>query len=243
MIVVREVPAVTIVPDAQIADALSSIATAFYSPGAFARPKRARNIADRALDLVLGSLILVCALPLLLALMALVRFTSQGSAMYKQVRVGRHGRLFACYKLRTMVVDADQRLAELLASRPDLALEFAANCKLRDDPRVTRVGRFLRRTSLDELPQLFNVLRGEMSLVGPRPLPPAELARYGTAITEVLGVRPGMTGPWQVSGRNDLMYEERIRLDLGFARHHSTLSNLSIIARTATQVIRPNGAY
>jgi exopolysaccharide production protein ExoY len=243
VIVVTEVQPHSIAGSTELAEAFASAAASFYAPTDVRLRNRYRDVADRALDIVLGSLILLLALPLLVGLMVVIRVTSHGSPVFTHVRVGRHGQLFGCYKLRTMVVDADKKLAALLASRPDLAAEFAENYKLRDDPRVTRVGRFLRRTSLDELPQLFNVLRGEMSLVGPRPMVPAETVRYGDAIVEILSVRPGLTGPWQVSGRNDLACAERIELDLGFVRHHTTRSNLSVIARTATQVIRPNGAY
>ena len=122
--------------------------------------------------------------------------------------------------------------------------EFATYFKLRDDPRVTRVGRFLRRTSLDELPQIFNVMRGQMSLVGPRPLVPSEIERYGDALGGVLTVRPGMTGPWQVSGRSKLSYDERVRIDADFAQQHSIPANLRILVKTATMMVRPrnNGA-
>ena len=138
-----------------------------------------------------------------------------------------------------------RRLADLLASDPILADEFAETFKLKDDPRVTRFGRFLRRTSLDELPQLLNVLRGEMSLVGPRPITEAEMRRYGRYMPIVLSARPGMTGLWQVSGRNDVSYATRVALDVQYAFGQSFGKDLSILARTAVRVLRPSqgGAY
>jgi lipopolysaccharide/colanic/teichoic acid biosynthesis glycosyltransferase len=242
LVVVREVPPAALVDSPEFDEALAAVTSAFYSAKT-PRSVRTRAAVDRLFDVVVGSIILVFALPLLGFLMLVIRLTSRGSPLFTHVRVGRNGELFGCYKLRTMVVDADKQLASLLASRPDLAKEFAESFKLREDPRVTRVGRFLRRTSLDELPQLFNVIRGEMSLVGPRPMTPAETTRYGFAVAEMLSVRPGMTGPWQISGRNDLRCDERVDLDLAFVRHHTTVSNLVIIARTARQVVRPQGAY
>jgi lipopolysaccharide/colanic/teichoic acid biosynthesis glycosyltransferase len=242
LVVVTEVKPAQLVDTPEFDEVLASITSAFYAPAA-PRSARTRAAIDRLFDIAVGSLVLVFALPVLAVLMILIRLTSRGPALYTHVRVGRNGELFGCYKLRTMVVDADKQLASLLASRPDLAKEFTETFKLREDPRVTRVGRFLRRTSLDELPQLFNVIRGEMSLVGPRPVTPAETARYGLAVNEVLSVRPGMTGPWQVSGRSDLRSDERAELDLGFVRHHTTRSNVAILVRTARQVVRPHGAY
>ena len=171
--------------------------------------------------------------------------TSRGPAFYRHERVGRSGRPIGCLKLRTMVVDADGRLAELLASDPALAEEFALTFKLKKDPRVTRLGHLLRRTSLDELPQLVNVLRGEMSLVGPRPITEEEMRRYGQYMPIVLSARPGMTGLWQVSGRNDVSYATRVALDVQYAFGQSLGGDLSILARTVRRVLRPSrgGAY
>ena len=139
-----------------------------------------------------------------------------------------------------MVMDADVRLAELLASDPALAEEFALTFKLKKDPRVTRLGHLLRRTSLDELPQLVNVLRGEMSLVGPRPITEEEMRRYGQYMPIVLSARPGMTGLWQVSGRNDVSYSTRVALDVQYAFGQSLGGDLSILARTVRRVLRPS---
>ncbi|MEP6623784.1 MAG: sugar transferase [Acidimicrobiia bacterium] len=208
-------------------------------------PRAARDGVKRAFDV---SAVVVSAplwAPLMLALAGLIRLSSKGAAFYGHERVGRGGRTIKCLKLRTMVEDADRRLAELLASDPELAAEFARTFKLKDDPRVTRIGRFLRKTSLDELPQLINVLKGEMSLVGPRPITEGEIRRYGQYMPIVLSARPGMTGLWQVSGRNDVSYATRVALDVQYAFGQTLTSDLAIIARTFVRVFRPShgGAY
>jgi lipopolysaccharide/colanic/teichoic acid biosynthesis glycosyltransferase len=209
--------------------------------GSPARPRRRK----RLFDLCFAALVLIATLPLFLLLAAGVRLSSPGPVFYAHQRVGRGGRPFACWKFRTMVVDADRRLELLLRERPDLRDEFARVHKLREDPRVTPFGRWLRRTSLDELPQFWNVLRGEMSVVGPRPLVDPETARYGEAIAAVLGLRPGITGAWQVSGRNDVSYEQRVLMDAVYAASHSLRGDLAIVARTVLVVLRPgrSGAY
>lgn len=208
-------------------------------------PRAARDGVKRAFDV---SAVVISAplwAPLMLALAGLIRVSSKGAAFYGHERVGRSGRTIKCLKLRTMVKDADRRLAELLASDPELAAEFARTFKLKDDPRVTRVGRFLRKTSLDELPQLINVLKGEMSLVGPRPITEDEIRRYGQYMPIVLSARPGMTGLWQVSGRNDVSYATRVALDVQYAFGQTLTSDLVIIARTFVRVFQPSqgGAY
>jgi lipopolysaccharide/colanic/teichoic acid biosynthesis glycosyltransferase len=208
-------------------------------------PRVARNRAKRVFDLTVVTLTAPIWGPVVLALAGLVRLTSRGSAFYRHERVGRFGQPIVCLKLRTMVVDADTRLAGLLASDPDLAEEFARNFKLKDDPRVTWVGSFLRRTSIDELPQLVNVLRGEMSLVGPRPIVAEEMRRYGQYISIVLSARPGITGLWQVSGRNDVPYPMRVALDVQYAFGQSIGTDIEILGRTVTRVLRPSrsGGY
>lgn len=194
--------------------------------------------AQRALDVVVGSVAL-CLLALPMAAVALVVwFTSPGPVVFAQTRVGHQGRLFRCLKFRTMRVGADGELAALLASDDRIRRAFAADFKLRDDPRITRVGRWLRRTSLDELPQFVNVLRGEMSLVGPRPVVPEELWRYGDRGQIVLQVRPGITGPWQVGGRSELPYAQRIDLDVDYALHRSVIGDLRILGQTVQYVLK-----
>jgi exopolysaccharide production protein ExoY len=208
-------------------------------------PRVARNRAKRVFDVSVVSVTAPLWGTAVLVLAGLVRATSRGPAFYRHERVGRSGRPINCLKLRTMVIDADSRLAELLASDPALAEEFALTFKLKKDPRVTRLGHLLRRTSLDELPQLVNVLRGEMSLVGPRPITEEEMRRYGQYMPIVLSARPGMTGLWQVSGRNDVSYSTRVALDVQYAFGQSLGGDLSILARTVRRVLRPSrgGAY
>jgi lipopolysaccharide/colanic/teichoic acid biosynthesis glycosyltransferase len=176
-------------------------------------------------------------------LVLLVRMDG-GPAFYAHERVGRGGRLFGCLKFRSMVVDSERRLAELLARDPAARAEWEATRKLKRDPRVTWVGRFLRASSLDELPQLINVLRGDMSLVGPRPVICAELAaHYGAAAQHYLSVRPGLTGPWQISGRSDTTYAQRVALDVGYATRADLWTDVKILLRTPAAVILRRGAY
>ncbi|MBE1534065.1 sugar transferase [Actinomadura algeriensis] len=177
--------------------------------------------------------------PLLLVVAVLIKVTSPGPVMFRQVRVGRGGREFTVLKFRTMVQDAEARKAELLASNEGDGVLF----KMRADPRVTSVGRWLRRYSLDELPQLINVVRGEMSLVGPRPPLPEEVAQYGGDVYRRLVVKPGLTGLWQVSGRSDLTWEESVRLDLRYVDNWTLVLDLQIIWKTWSAVFRGSGAY
>ena len=181
--------------------------------------------------------ILVCA-PLVLAVVAAVRLTSRGPAFYRQLRIGRGGQYFQCWKFRTMVLDADRHLLGLLDASPALRDEYTAGLKLRTDPRVTPIGRLLRRTSLDELPQLWNVLKGDMSLVGPRPLLIDEPARYGHVLDTVLRVRPGLTGIWQVSGRNTLPYEVRVAMQAQQAEQTALSRDFLVVLRTLVQMVR-----
>jgi exopolysaccharide production protein ExoY len=205
--------------------------------------RRLGGVGKNVLDAFVSALVLAVVLPAILLLVLLIRLESPGRALFRQTRVGRNGRHFTCFKLRTMFIDADDRLRVLLHHDADARHEFAAARKLKADPRVTRVGRFLRATSLDELPQLFNVLRGDMSLVGPRPLVPDELDKYGEHIDVVLQVRPGLTGIWQVSGRNDLPYDVRIALDSDYATSRTFWGDLRIIGRTIPALALRRGAY
>jgi exopolysaccharide biosynthesis polyprenyl glycosylphosphotransferase len=199
------------------------------------RSRAAVNSAKRVFDLVGATTLLLLGGPLLLALMAWVRLHDGGPALFRQVRVGRDGEPFSCLKLRSMVVDAER----LRPDREGIHILF----KLQEDPRVTRPGKLIRRFSLDELPQLWNVVRGEMSLVGPRPPLPEEVARYEDDTLRRLAVLPGMTGLWQVSGRSDLSWEDTVRLDLYYVDNWSMLQDLSILARTLTAVLAARGAY
>ncbi|MFB9239264.1 sugar transferase [Plantactinospora siamensis] len=199
----------------------------------------ARKIVKELVDRTLAAAALVAALPVLLVIALAIKIDSRGPVLFRQIRVGMDGREFGVYKFRTMVVNADTMLAELAARNETDGLLF----KMRDDPRVTRVGRLLRRWSLDELPQLGNVLRGQMSLVGPRPPLPSEVARYDGDVARRLLVKPGMTGLWQVSGRSDLPWEDGIRLDLYYVENWSLASDLTILWKTVGAVLGSRGAY
>jgi lipopolysaccharide/colanic/teichoic acid biosynthesis glycosyltransferase len=167
-----------------------------------------------------------------------------GSVIYRHRRIGKNGKAFDCLKFRTMVANADQVLKDLLNQHPELREEWLRDHKLRDDPRITVVGRFLRRTSLDELPQLWNILRGDMSLVGPRPVVWEELFRYGRNAVSYLAVKPGLTGLWQISGRNDVSYRRRVAMDVYYVRNRNLLLDLYILALTTSVIFnRDGGAY
>ena len=196
----------------------------------------------RGMDMALALIGLVAVAPLLVLLALATKLSSPGPVFFAHGRVGRHGRSFACYKFRTMVVDADARLAALLDHDPVARAEWLRDHKLRDDPRITRIGAFLRRSSLDELPQLFNVLNGTMSLVGPRPIVAGEVARYGSRIADYCSVRPGMTGLWQVNGRSNTTYRQRVAMDVLYVRRRSFALNSLIIAKTIPAVMMQKGS-
>lgn len=197
------------------------------------------QVIKRTLDVV-GALVgLVLAAPLRVLLSLLIRLESPGPVIFRQTRVGQHGRQFEMLKLRSMEVDAEVRLAEVLAQNPLHGPAF----KMPNDPRVTRIGRFMRRWSLDELPQLWNVLRGDMSLVGPRPEEPWVVAQYTDWHRQRLAVKPGLTGPMQVNGRGDLSLDERVQLELDYIQHYSLWRDLEIILRSIPAVISGRGAY
>lgn len=215
------------------------------SPGVPLPAKQTR--LTRTLDVVIAGAAIIVASPLFGLVHAAVWLSSPGPAVFAQERVGRSGQTFKCLKFRTMYEGADDRLAELLATDPEARREWLADHKLKTDPRVTPLGRTLRRLNLDELPQLINVLRGEMSIVGPRPVVPTEAVRYGDALPAVLSVNPGLTGLWQVSGRNDLPYHERVALDVSYVNNRSTIGDLKIIMKTLVAMLSErgngNGAY
>ena len=197
----------------------------------------------RILDIIGAIVLAVVFSPLILAIAVLMRREEEGSIIYKHRRIGRDGRAFECLKFRTMVPNADQVLRELLERDPAIKAEWLRDHKLRCDPRVTRLGRFLRRTSLDELPQLWNVMRGEMSLVGPRPVVREELLRYGRNVRTYLSAKPGITGLWQVKGRNDTDYRRRVVLDTYYVRNQGLLLDLYILLKTTRVVLGGSGAY
>ncbi len=197
----------------------------------------------RGLDVALASLALLAALPFLAACAAAIRLTSEGPLFFLQSRLGQGGKAFSIVKFRTMVVNAEAVLTEYLAAHPEAKQEWMTDHKLRMDPRITPVGRFMRKFSLDELPQLWNVVKGEMSLVGPRPIVASEIPKYGESYADYCRVRPGLTGLWQVSGRNDTGYTQRVELDRHYVRCWSVTRDLEIIARTLPAVVRSAGAY
>jgi lipopolysaccharide/colanic/teichoic acid biosynthesis glycosyltransferase len=191
----------------------------------------------------LAALLLLLALSPLLALVAYLIWQRDGApVLFAHYRVGVNGKLFRCMKFRTMLRDSESVLADLLANDPQARAEWQRDQKLTHDPRITGIGHFLRRSSLDELPQLINVLRGEMSLVGPRPITVAELTRYGKVRWHYLSVRPGITGLWQVSGRNNTTYEERVALDRRYVEQRSLWLDAGILLRTVRVVMLREGA-
>lgn len=202
----------------------------------------ADRISKRIFDILAASLLLTLLSPLFL-LIALLARRDGGPVVFGHRRIGAHGQTFKCWKFRTMVPNAEQVLNKLLAADPAARTEWERDFKLKNDPRVTPVGRFLRTTSLDELPQLFNVFAGDMSLVGPRPIVKDEVRRYGAAFHDYARCRPGITGVWQISGRNDVGYRERVQLDQNYARQWSFFGDLAVLLRTPFAVLRRSGAY
>ena len=196
-------------------------------------------------DIIFSLLVLTLGSPIFILIGILVKLSSPGAVFYIQKRVGRNYREFGCIKFRTMHKDADDLLPNLLEKYPLMRKEFEKDFKLRQDPRITKLGRFLRRSSLDELPQFFNVLKGEMSVVGPRPIVANEINKYSLFMEEVISVRPGLTGLWQVSGRNNLSYKKRGELDLVYARNRNFILDLEIILLTLGVLLFPmdRGAF
>lgn len=198
----------------------------------------------RAFDVFFSLFVLIFASPLFITLFLLVKFSSKGPAVYSHERIGRGGKPFRCYKFRSMYSDADIRLEEILKSCPEKREEWEKFHKLKDDPRITKIGAFLRKTSLDELPQFWNVVIGDLSVVGPRPVVKNEIIKhFGVKANKILSIRPGLTGIWQVSGRSNTSYQERIRLDEQYVDHHSFLGDLKLIFLTIPQMIFSKGAY
>jgi len=199
------------------------------------------DAAKRLLDII-GALLLALVLSPLLVVVSLALARDRGPVIYRHSRTGRDGQSFGCLKFRTMVPNAEQALRDLLQRDPDLNREWQRDHKLRNDPRVTTIGRFLRRTGLDELPQLWNVLRGDMSLVGPRPVVREEWERYGNRLHHYLAARPGVTGLWQVMGRSDCCYRRRVALDSFYVRKRTLLLDVYILFQTIKVVVCGRGA-
>ena len=204
--------------------------------------KRSSRILKRIMD-VLGSLgIIILLSPVLLYLYFSVK-KDGGNAIYGHPRIGRNGKIFKCLKFRSMVVNSKEVLDELLRTDPEARAEWEKDFKLKNDPRITKIGAFIRKTSLDELPQLFNVLKGEMSLVGPRPIVADELERYQDDVEYYLMAKPGMTGLWQVSGRNDVDYNTRVYFDSWYVKNWSLWNDIAILFKTVNVVLKKDGAY
>jgi exopolysaccharide production protein ExoY len=197
---------------------------------------------SRGLDILIASLALLFFLPLFVVIAIAIKCTDPGPVFFRHRRVGLGGKTFGCWKFRSMVIDAEARLEHILCNDPEAAREWAEHQKLTNDPRVTALGNFLRRSSLDELPQLFNVLMGEMSIVGPRPIVENEAARYGQHFALYCLVRPGITGLWQISGRSDIRYFERVLLDVRYVSSRSMLRDLKIIFLTVPSVLAARGS-
>lgn len=198
--------------------------------------------AKRALD-IFGAIAIAIALSPVILVSVLVLSVQSGPVFFQHQRVGRLGKCFQCNKFRTMVVDAEEKLRGILASDPAAKKYWEKEFKLKNDPRITWIGGFLRKTSFDELPQLLNVLKGEMSLVGPRPVTSGELRSYGASVGCYLACKPGLTGLWQISGRNDVAYSRRVAMDRFYARNANVLMDVKIIFKTAVSVLKARGAY
>ena len=220
---------------------------AFLKRGIIPLFERALNgaLAKRLFDVAFSLTVLIVFAPVYLLLIGLIALSSRGPIFYVQERIGKNYKPFGCIKFRTMIRNADEVLLEMMETSPGLRQEFKSNFKLRRDPRITRIGRFLRITSLDEFPQFLNVLKGDMSVVGPRPVVTEELERYGNYADRVFSIRPGITGLWQVSGRNDIPYPRRVQIDVYYVNFRSFLMDLWIVSRTIGVILFPkdNGAY
>lgn len=196
-----------------------------------------------ALDYLLTIVGTILILPLLLFIAVWIYLDSPGPVIFRHMRVGKDGKLFPCYKFRSMYINSQEKLNEILAENSAMRQEWERDFKLKNDPRITKSGAFLRKTSLDELPQIFNVLRGDMSLVGPRPVVQEELARYGEFVQDYLMVKPGITGMWQVNGRSDTTYDERVQMDVWYVRNWSVWLDVMLLWRTIKAVFKCEGAY
>lgn len=203
-----------------------------------------RQVLDQHIKRLFDLFLAILILPFILLVIAVLYIAVRrdgGTGFFGHVRVGKDNRDFKCWKIRTMVPNAEKVLDDYLVRNPQAAAEWERDFKLSDDPRITRLGRFLRSSSLDELPQIWNVLRGEMSFVGPRPVTRKEMAKYEGFESCYLSVKPGITGLWQVSGRNEVSYEERVRMDMDYFKSRTMIKDISIIVRTAGAIVNRTG--
>jgi lipopolysaccharide/colanic/teichoic acid biosynthesis glycosyltransferase len=201
------------------------------------------EVLRRCIDLALAIAGLLFLAPLLLVVALLIKAQDGGPILFQQERLGRAGKVFRCWKFRTMVTDAQARLFALLENDPEAMREWQRDHKLKNDPRITALGRFLRRSSIDEIPQLLNIIAGDMSIVGPRPIVRSEINRYACRFASYCSVKPGLTGLWQISGRSDTSYRRRVALDTIYVRRRTLAMDLKIIALTIPAVLRSRGSY
>ena len=203
------------------------------------------KILKRCLDLLFSFFLIIFLIPLFLIIGIIIKLNSKGNIFYSQKRIGKENKPFACYKFRTMHPKAKYLLKKILLQNPNLRNEFINNRKITNDPRITNIGKFLRFTSLDELPQIFNVLKGDMSFIGPRPIVKSEIKKYGKNFKKAFSVKPGISGLWQVSGRNKLSYNKRIELDTFYSENMTLLLDIKIFIKTIFIILFPfgKGAY
>ena len=248
-IIQRQTPRIIIMPKAGDLPMLKGelLSSNFYKGMAFYVKNNLLSPVDQWLkvvfDYIVTTLLILLFSPVLLVLYTVVLVSTKGHPLFKQERIGRNAVPFTVYKFRSMHIDAEEKLAELLLTCPISKKEWEENFKLKDDPRITKIGNFLRKTSLDELPQLINVLKGEMSLVGPRPIVENEIKKYGEYFDYFTAVKPGITGLWQVSGRNDIDYDERVHLDVWYTRNWSIELDIQILLQTISVVLLRKGSY
>ena len=211
----------------------------------FIKNKKIYTSSKAFFDILTGFIFLIIGFPIFLIIALLIKLSSSGPIFYFHKRLGKNKRYFNCIKFRTMYPESSDILENLLEKNDDIKKEFEKNHKIKNDPRITPIGKILRKTSLDELPQFINVVKSEMSIVGPRPIVKEEINKYGDAFKKVSSIKPGITGLWQVSGRNNLTYRKRILLDLIYVENHNLLMDIRIIIRTIGVIIFPHdrGAY
>ena len=195
----------------------------------------------RFLDIVFSFLLIIFLIPLFLIIGVIIKINSKGPVLYTQKRIGKNNITFSCYKFRTMHPEANYLLKEILIKNPNFKNEFEETRKIINDPRITKIGKFLRFSSLDELPQIFNVLRGDMSFIGPRPIVKSEIKKYGNDFKKVFSIKPGISGLWQVSGRNKLSYSKRVELDIFYSENISFRLDIKIFIKTILVILFPYG--
>ena len=203
------------------------------------------KVLKRCLDLLFSVFLIIFLIPLFLIIGIIIKLNSKGNIFYSQKRIGKENKPFACYKFRTMHPKAKYLLKKILLQNPNLRNEFINKRKITNDPRITNIGKFLRFTSLDELPQIFNVLKGDMSFIGPRPIVKSEIKKYGKNFKKAFSVKPGISGLWQVSGRNKLSYKKRVELDTFYSENMNLLLDIKIFIKTIIVILFPfgKGAY